>query len=81
MHGGFPPSICATCAPSPRPGPIRHFSNGSLKYALRHVDALIGVACYHLLGADALPTTLMDALPTSQELEPGILPSQRADDE
>lgn len=50
-----------------------------VEYALRHVDAPIGVARYRLLGADALPAALVDALPTSQELEPGILPSEEAD--
>ena len=51
-----------------------------VEYALRHVDAPIGVARYRLLGADALPATLMHALPTPQELEPGILPGEEADD-
>ena len=52
-----------------------------VEYALRHVDAPIGVARYRLLGADALPAALVDALPTSQELEPGILPSEEVDDQ
>ncbi len=50
-----------------------------VEYALRHVDAPIGVARYRLLGADALPAALVDALPTSEELEPGILPSKEAE--
>ncbi len=49
-----------------------------VEYALRHVDAPIGVARYRLIGADALPATLMNALPTPQELEPGILPGEQA---
>ncbi len=52
-----------------------------VEYALRHVDAPIGVARYRLLGSDALPAALMDALPTSQELEPGILPSKEVGNE
>lgn len=52
-----------------------------VEYALRHVDAPIGVARYRLLGADALPATLMEALPTSQELEPSILPGEEGDDQ
>jgi len=52
-----------------------------VEYALRHVDAPIGVARYRLLLADALPATLADALPTPEELEPGILPDEEADDE
>ena len=51
-----------------------------VEYALRHVDAPIGVARYHLLGADALPATLMHALPTAEELEPGILPGDTTGD-
>ena len=52
-----------------------------VEYALRHVDAPIGVARYRLLGADALPATLMDALPTPEELEPGILPGEQTYEE
>jgi len=52
-----------------------------VEYALRGVDAPIGVARYRLLGVDALPATLMHALPTPEELEPGILPSEEAGDE
>ena len=51
-----------------------------VEYALRHVDAPIGVARYRLLGANALPEALAAALPTSEELEPGILPGERAND-
>ena len=45
-----------------------------VEYALRHVDSPIGVARYRLLGANALPEALAEVLPTSEELEPGILP-------
>ena len=51
-----------------------------VEYALRHVDAPIGVARYRLLLADALPATLADALPTPEELEPGILPGEEVHD-
>ncbi len=52
-----------------------------MEYALRHVDAPIGVARYRLLLADALPAMLADALPTPEELAPGILPDEASDDE
>src|SRR5271168_4393290 len=45
-----------------------------VEYALRGVDAPIGVARYQLMLADALPAQLAEALPTRDELEPGILP-------
>ena len=50
-------------------------------YALRGVDAPIGVARYQLVLADALPAQLAEALPTPDELEPGILPDAGGDDE
>lgn len=52
-----------------------------VEYALRSVDAPIGVARYRLLLADALPATLADALPTAEELELGIRPDLAADGE
>lgn len=52
-----------------------------VEYALRHVDAPIGVARYRLLGAEALPTTLMNALPTAEELEQSILLREKAEEE
>lgn len=47
-----------------------------VEYALRHVDAPIGVARYQLMLADALPATLAGALPTAQGLEAGMLPHE-----
>jgi predicted nuclease of restriction endonuclease-like (RecB) superfamily len=44
-----------------------------VEYALRSVASPTGVAEYRLLLADALPAALADALPTAEELEPGIL--------
>jgi predicted nuclease of restriction endonuclease-like (RecB) superfamily len=52
-----------------------------VEYALRHVDAPIGVARYRLVLADALPAMLADALPTPEELEPGILPDGEPEDD
>jgi len=52
-----------------------------VEYALRHVDAPIGVARYQLMLADALPAALADALPTPEDLEPGMLPDEAARDE
>ena len=49
--------------------------------ALRHVDAPVGVARYQLMLADALPAALAEALPTPEDLEPGMLPNAAADDE
>ena len=43
-----------------------------VEYALRHVDAPIGVSSYRLMLADALPADLAGALPTSAELAPGF---------
>ncbi len=45
-----------------------------VEYALRGVDAPIGVARYQLLSPGTLPAELAAALPTSADLEPGILP-------
>jgi len=45
-----------------------------VEYALRHVDAPIGVARYELLLADALPAALAEALPTAEDFEAGMLP-------
>jgi len=45
-----------------------------VEYALRGVDTPIGVARYELMLADALPARLAEALPSPQELEPGMLP-------
>ena len=47
-----------------------------VEYALRHVDAPIGVARYRLLAADGLPTALADALPGPADLEAGMLPDK-----
>ena len=44
-----------------------------VEYALRHVDAPIGVARSRLLGADGLPTALANALPGPADLEAGML--------
>jgi len=52
-----------------------------VEYALRHVDAPIGVARYQLMLADALPATLANALPTPEDLEPGMLPHEEVPDE
>jgi predicted nuclease of restriction endonuclease-like (RecB) superfamily len=52
-----------------------------VEYALRGVDAPIGVARYQLMLADALPAQLAESLPTSDELEPGILPDAGGGDE
>jgi len=51
-----------------------------VEYALRHVDAPIGVARYQLMLADALPATLADALPTREDLEAGMLPHEEGPD-
>lgn len=44
-----------------------------VEYALRGVDAPIGVSRYELMLAEALPAELAAALPSPGELEPGIL--------
>lgn len=51
-----------------------------VEYALRGVDAPIGVARYHLMLAEALPAQLAEAPPTPDELAPGILPGAAGDD-
>jgi predicted nuclease of restriction endonuclease-like (RecB) superfamily len=52
-----------------------------VEYALRSVDAPIGVARYQLLGPDTLPQELAGALPTQDELAPGMLSAEETDDE
>jgi hypothetical protein len=52
-----------------------------VEYALRNVDTPIGVARYQLLPPETLPEDLAGALPTQDELEPGMLPADGADDE
>jgi predicted nuclease of restriction endonuclease-like (RecB) superfamily len=52
-----------------------------VEYALRGVDAPIGVARYQLVLADALPAQLAESLPTPDELQPGMLPDAGGDDE
>ena len=49
-----------------------------VEYALRGVDAPIGVARYRLLPPGTLPQDLADALPTADELAPGVLPRETA---
>ena len=44
-----------------------------VEYALRNVDAPIGVARYRLSSPETLPADLAGALPTPDELAPGIL--------
>ena len=51
-----------------------------VEYALRGIDTPIGVARYELMLADALPAQLAAALPSPQELEPGMLPDAGGDD-
>jgi len=52
-----------------------------VEYALRNVDTPIGVARYQLLPPETLPEDLVDALPTQDELEPGMLPPDAPGDE
>ncbi len=52
-----------------------------VEYALRNVDTPIGVARYQLLPPGTLPDDLAGALPTQEELEPGMLPEGGLDDE
>ncbi len=52
-----------------------------VEYALRNLDTPIGVARYQLLLPETLPEGLADALPTQDELEPGMLPASAAEDE
>jgi hypothetical protein len=61
--------------------PCREHNRIVVEYALRHVDAPIGVARYQLMLADALPAALADALPTPDDLAPGMLPDDAAGDE
>lgn len=51
-----------------------------VEYALRGVDAPIGVAGYRLLPPATLPRDLAAALPTADELAPGLLPDGDAGD-
>ena len=51
-----------------------------VEYALRHVEAPIGVSSYRLMLADALPEDLASALPSPAELAPGLQPSSVEDD-
>jgi predicted nuclease of restriction endonuclease-like (RecB) superfamily len=51
-----------------------------VEYALRHVDAPIGVARYQLMLAEALPAALADVLPTQNDLAPGMLPDEGSDE-
>ena len=52
-----------------------------VEYALRGSGAPIGVSRYELMLAEALPAELAAALPSPDELEPGILPGPGGDDE
>ena len=52
-----------------------------VEYTLRGVDTPIGVARYRLMLADALPAELAAALPSPDDLEPGILPAPENDDD
>ena len=52
-----------------------------VEYALRGVDAPIGVAGYQLMAPDTLPQDLAGALPTQDELAPGMLTTEGTDDE
>jgi predicted nuclease of restriction endonuclease-like (RecB) superfamily len=51
-----------------------------VEYALRGVDAPIGVARYRLLAPETLPDDLAGVLPTQDELMPGMLPAEETDD-
>ncbi|MGH7086181.1 MAG: PDDEXK nuclease domain-containing protein, partial [Acetobacteraceae bacterium] len=51
-----------------------------VEYALRGVDAPIGVARYQLLPPGTLPADLADALQTPDELAPGLLSDVAPDD-
>ncbi len=51
-----------------------------VEYALRHVDAPIGVSSYRLMLVDALPADLASVLPSPAELAPGLRPSSVEDD-
>ena len=66
---------------NPRIGLIlcREHNRIVVEYALRHVDAPIGVDRYRLLGANALLEALAAALPIPRKLEPGILSCEGPD--
>ena len=51
-----------------------------VEYALRHVDAPIGVSSYRLMVADALPEDLAGVLPSSAELALGFQPAVDGND-
>lgn len=48
-----------------------------VEYALRAMEAPIGVASYHLSLPEALPATLAAVLPSAEDLEPGMLDTDR----
>jgi predicted nuclease of restriction endonuclease-like (RecB) superfamily len=52
-----------------------------VEYALRGVDTPVGVARYQLLAADTLPDDLAGALPTHDELLPGMLSADETDED
>ena len=52
-----------------------------VEYALRNVNTPMGVARYELLPPETLPESLAGALPTQDELEPGMLPADKPHDE
>ena len=51
-----------------------------VEYALHGVDAPIGVSCYQLMLAEALPAAFAEALPSPEELAPGMLPDEGPDE-
>ena len=59
----------------------RYHNRVVVEYALRNVDTPVGVARYRLLPPETLPQGLAGALPTQDEIEPGMLPADGADDE
>ena len=52
-----------------------------VEYALRGVDAPVGVARYQLLPPETLPKDLAGALPTKDDFAPGLLPPPERDKE
>jgi predicted nuclease of restriction endonuclease-like (RecB) superfamily len=52
-----------------------------VEYALRGVETPIGVSRYQLMLAEALPAELTAALPSSDDLEPGILAAAGGNDD
>lgn len=58
----------------------RHHNRVVVEYALRGVDAPIGVARYRLLPPETLPADLAGALPTPDELAPGLFDATEPDD-